>query len=535
MAKISKEIKITRFESSEAEVSIRDADWLSDQMTLLEIRFGHVGRNRKKIDITREAWVDAFDKFAYRPVLANIKKYKRDVGEHDYKFIGYDENGKRVNEYFEKQVGSILSTKENNIHFEYNEELEIEQVVGYAVIPKEYNYHLLEILKDNPIKKVSIELFIVDGYEDKDGYEVVTKFEPYGITILGEEYQEGMFGSNLEVIKFIGDRHEQVNQAVCFALNESKLVDISLEDFSDSDFHKNVSHIEKKSKGLSAKKKFVRGEAMTNENKFKMLSAIIFEMGSFVVHDEYDDYSYELCKYYLRDFDDTNAYVTSHEDGKNYKFDYSVDEEENYTIDVDSKVEVVVLYEYKSIEESGLTGEELEKEAILNKEVLEFSTKPVREAFIAKIEAVKHEAKTKEAGLKAEFVDKEIELKKEFSEKAELEKVELEEKIEAMSDYEELKGFKSDFVKQEKENFVESFAKEYKEVFSKDDIETFKEKTKEMDIESLKKEMKVFAFDKSDLAEKLNTNAQFVYVPSQEDILVGKEGSKSKGTLWERI
>lgn len=477
--------KLTKFS---VEVELKKLDefaWLSEDKMLVEIKFGHVGLNRNGYHFFKSAWEDSFNDFAYMPILANVKKYKRDVGEHDYKFIGYDENGKKVYEYYERPVGVILGSTENQMRFVYNEELDIEQVVGYGTISKEYNYHLVKILEENPIKKVSMEVEITEGYKDEDGVIFVEKFMPFGVSLLGEEYAEGMEGSNLEVIKFAENpAYNEIKTAVCFAL---------------------------KNKPTKFER---RSEFMTSENKYKVLAKLVSNMG--VMKETYGDVEYEYARFYLMDFSDSSIYVYDMQEYKSFKCEYSEDGEENFVINAESKSEVIALTEWKDMEDSGIEGEEMSRYSQVIKDV--FASKgeqivSVVEDFTSKVEIAKQEKVDAETQfvidkekIEADFSVDKVKLEKEIADFAETKETldgtieGLNAKVEEMSDYEDLKTFKAEKieaeVQTEKDVFIENFAEGCKGLFKKEDIVSFKEKSKDLELDALEAELQIFAWKK---------------------------------------
>ena len=168
----------------------------------------HTGENYNKSSFSREVIEKALPTLEYIPVVGFIENDA--VGEKDFsdhRYIITKDNGKIRRKYMGSAYGVVLSSDDNNAHFEYKmceDGIEREFIVADGIM-----WNFLEdsskIINRDLIKDHSIELDenSIDGYEDEEtGIFHFTDFSFRAACVLGGDHQPAMEGSTVEVVNF---------------------------------------------------------------------------------------------------------------------------------------------------------------------------------------------------------------------------------------------------------------------------------------------------------------------------------------------
>ena len=160
--------------------------------------------NRNKSEFLEESFADGIKTIYNKPILAYFNKSLDDTEEHNAK-LGIDKNGNTFYDYdfaeAEKPVGVIPESASITI-----ESVEDKKwiVINPALIWTEYNKRLIDVIKKQLKKKVSVEIESVDSFVDENGIEKIKKWNFLGITILGKNkyglpIEEAIEGAHLSL------------------------------------------------------------------------------------------------------------------------------------------------------------------------------------------------------------------------------------------------------------------------------------------------------------------------------------------------
>lgn len=182
------------------------------RFTKVKIWLMHLGQNFNGSIFEKSVVDEAIPSLAYIPIVGFLEKNK--IGEDDFSdhryIITKDENGLR-RKYIGSAYGVILSSDENNAHYEERICDDGETRTFLVVDGVIWNMFedSCEIINRDLIKFNSMELFdnenAIDGYEDENGIFHFTKFSFRAACILGSEYQPAMINSTIEVQFTVSD------------------------------------------------------------------------------------------------------------------------------------------------------------------------------------------------------------------------------------------------------------------------------------------------------------------------------------------
>ena len=178
------------------------------RFTRLKCFLMHTNENYNKSNFSKEVIEDALPTLAYIPVVGFIEN--NELGEEDFsdhRYIITKDNGKVRRVYKGSAYGVVLSSEDNNAHFETkicDDGIEREFVVADAIA---WNFleNSSQILNRDLIKDHSIELDenSIEGYEDEEtGIFHFTKFSFRAACVLGGSCLPAMEGSVIEVVNF---------------------------------------------------------------------------------------------------------------------------------------------------------------------------------------------------------------------------------------------------------------------------------------------------------------------------------------------
>jgi hypothetical protein len=273
------------------------------------------GQNRNDSDFTLESMQEALPTFRNKPILGfyniktkNLEEHNSDVGydfskdELYYDYTGADSE-KPIGLISESDIVEIRKYEGNNwIYFT-------------SAIWTKYNKQIVDLLKQNKRKKVSVEITILDSYINENNIEVIKSFIFDGVTILGNQrgsimpVQEGIAGAHTKLLEFAqSEKFNQYKHALCFAYNKN---------FEEG-----------------GKKVVFNGLSMN-----QLCNRLNIALSAYT----YGNGEYEWNKYWIDDVTDTLVIVHDCEDGKLYTIPYSLIDNE-ITLDINSKQEVEIDY-----------------------------------------------------------------------------------------------------------------------------------------------------------------------------------------------
>lgn len=166
--------------------------------------------NRNGSEFLREGFEESIPTIYNKPILAYFNKKMDDAEEHNSRvdvdrygdvFYDYDYDGA------EKPVGVIPESAEI-----YVEQLDGKNwvVINSAYIWTEYNKRLIDVIKRQITKKVSVEIESVDSWEE-NGVEKIRIWKFLGITILGKDKFGNPIEEGIEGAKLVLDGYENSN------------------------------------------------------------------------------------------------------------------------------------------------------------------------------------------------------------------------------------------------------------------------------------------------------------------------------------
>lgn len=186
-------------------VTFEEVGTIDERFIKLKCWLMHTNENHNKSSFSKEVIEEAIPTLSYIPVVGFIEN--DEFGEKDFsdhRYVITKDNGKVRRKYMGSAYGVILSSEDNNAHFETKicgDGIEREFLVADAIA---WNFleDSSEILNRDIIKDHSIELDenSIDGYEDEEtGVFHFTKFSFRAACVLGGDTQPAMEDSCVEV------------------------------------------------------------------------------------------------------------------------------------------------------------------------------------------------------------------------------------------------------------------------------------------------------------------------------------------------
>ena len=180
------------------------------RFTRLKCWLMHTGENYNKSEFSHDVIEKAIPTLSYIPLVGFIEN--NELGEKDFsdhRYVITKDDGKVRRKYMGSAYGVILSSEDNNAHFENkicDDGIEREFIVADAIA---WNFleDGCEILNRDIIKDHSIELDedSIEGYEDESGIFHFTRFSFRAACVLGGSAQPAMEGSTVEVQFSVSD------------------------------------------------------------------------------------------------------------------------------------------------------------------------------------------------------------------------------------------------------------------------------------------------------------------------------------------
>lgn len=281
------------------------------RFTKVRIWMMHTGLNYNGSIFDKEVIEDALPTLEYVPIVGFISEDalgEKDFSDHRY-IITKDEQGVRK-KYLGTAYGVILSSNDNNAHFEEREcddgitrTFLVVDGIMWRMFEDSTNILDRDLVKSHSMECADGELGDYDGYEDEDGIFHFTKFSFRAACILGDRYEPAMANSTIEVQFSMTDFVRDLQNELCDKLTTfTKLVNEKI----------NQGGIVKMSN---------TNFAQTLLEQFEDISIMVSQYEVIT-----DRWGYEVPRYYLIDIQDNEAIVVDRNDNyRYYGFSFTVD------------------------------------------------------------------------------------------------------------------------------------------------------------------------------------------------------------------
>ena len=237
--------KILKFELNPESVKIKKIlrkDFLEVEMKAISTAYP----NRNNSHFTRESLVKAIPTVYNKPLLGSFSVDDDDFRQHNSELKYDSELGDLYYDYTdstsETPIGLIRS--EDKVVVRDDEDTGESWLCFTASIWVKYNYKQVKSLlkSKNGKKKVSVEIEVVDSYEDEKGIEVIKEFVFDGVTILGQSITEGIAGAEMSILDMVSSSLFQKKQkCLCYAYDSLKNVNLNNQDDVDNNINQNFS------------------------------------------------------------------------------------------------------------------------------------------------------------------------------------------------------------------------------------------------------------------------------------------------------
>ena len=203
---------------------LEEMDTSDGRFTKVRIWLMHLGLNFNGSIFEKDITEEAFPSLAYIPIVGFIKANKS--GEDDFsnhKYLITKKDGETTYTYAGNAYGSILSSADNNAHFEdrlCDDGITRTFVVVDGLLWNQFESSA-EIMNKDIVKSHSMELCDDDfeGFEDEDEVFHFTKFSFRAACILGSDYEAGMQNSTIEVQFTMNDFVKNIQSELSNKLN----------------------------------------------------------------------------------------------------------------------------------------------------------------------------------------------------------------------------------------------------------------------------------------------------------------------------
>lgn len=353
--------KILKFDLSPKDIRIKNI--LNKEFLELDIyAISDIYPNRNDTAFTKESMVESKDTCYNKPILGSFDIYADDFREHN----GREKYDKEFEtEYWDCNNANdekILGLIRESDTVEVVEEKSRNWLKISCALWTYYTYKQVKKLLKSSTKKVSVEVLVTKYHYDNDGIMIIDKFTLTGITILGDKVSEGIPNAHLNVLDLLNkDTYSQQVKCLTFAYKQN----------------------------LNNPK--MEGKRVTYMEKYKFLESRLADV---FPKDENDCINFTLC-----DFSDDSVVIYCWSEGKHYKIDYTVNEDNVVSFDFENKSEVISTFkefsektvdingEAKNIEElSQMFAENNEKYSNLEKEYNDYKTDMSSKVFSVTID-----------------------------------------------------------------------------------------------------------------------------------------------------
>jgi len=216
---------------------------LDDTTALLKIKVCSSGNNAHELFIEDEAFYDATNSILGKPIVAKYNKWTQDV-------MGHEEEEMPIGFFLPNQEPNYVKEDDGSIS------LVVFAILWKAYFPEMFNLFLEKKENgDDPLKKVSMEIYINEIEKDENNQTHIKKFRYKGVTMLGDEYTPACELAHAEMVTF-----EQRAQKAEFL-------------FSKEMVRKNKLRMKKEGDDIKLSQKKV-GEKIVEEKEVKMETPI---------------------------------------------------------------------------------------------------------------------------------------------------------------------------------------------------------------------------------------------------------------------
>ena len=330
------------------EYTLADIVDINDDLAGGSLRVAYTGDNRNGSIIEQIAFEKAIPTLAYKPVVAHLIDEKKDFGGHD---------------------GEIEETEDGDVRY-----VNITEPVGvvpertpwkFEVVEEEsgvHNYftiHVIlwkrqksfDILQKKKFTKHSMEIEVLDGYSDSEGYHI-DDFKFLAFCLLGDDVEPCFEGSRLEL--FTVDKFKEEMESFMAALrnyNETQLplaVEPSAGDGGNTENQRKeesgtLNRIEEFTKiGFDPESLGLDLDSMSDEDVtakvFELTSNLMEQIRECMAEQTFDTEWGKIQRYWMVDtnLETKELYCYDEQDGKLYGFSYSMSGDA-VTVDWDSK------------------------------------------------------------------------------------------------------------------------------------------------------------------------------------------------------
>lgn len=202
--------------------------------------------NRNNSHFTKESLIKAIPTVYNKPLLGSFSVDDDDFRQHNSELKYDSELGDLYYDYTdstsETPIGLIRS--EDKVVVRDDENTGESWLCFTASIWVKYNYKQVKSLlkSKNGKKKISVEIEVVDSYEDEKGIEVIKEFVFDGVTILGQSITEGIAGAEMSILDMVSSSLFQKKQkCLCYAYDSLKNVNLNNQDDVDNNINQNFS------------------------------------------------------------------------------------------------------------------------------------------------------------------------------------------------------------------------------------------------------------------------------------------------------
>ena len=237
--------KILKFELNPESVKIKKIlrkDFLEVELRAISTAYP----NRNNSHFTRESLIKAIPTVYNKPLLGSFSVDDDDFRQHNSELKYDSELGDLYYDYTdstsETPIGLIRS--EDKVVVRDDENTGESWLCFTASIWVKYNYKQVKSLlkSKNGKKKVSVEIEVVDSYEDEKGIEVIKEFVFDGVTILGQSITEGIAGAEMSILDMVSSSLFQKKQkCLCYAYDSLKNNNLNNQNDVDNNINQNFS------------------------------------------------------------------------------------------------------------------------------------------------------------------------------------------------------------------------------------------------------------------------------------------------------
>lgn len=239
------------------------SDSQDEQLSILKLWVVSPGQNLHNLPISWQSILDAKESLVGKPILAAYDHVFDKLKGHEP-----DENA----------IGVVLKPEDI---FEEKDENGKQWLCARAFLWNKYYPREVEVLRKNDGKaSVSMEIQVLDGTDNGDGFEDISLFSFMGVTILGTGIQPAIPGARLDVLKFtslVKETEEIILNTKFSTRYES--IDFTIPDVVKKNSQKGLSLYDKHKKGgngynLSVARFMVKNDKMEPSKVKKIFKSL---------------------------------------------------------------------------------------------------------------------------------------------------------------------------------------------------------------------------------------------------------------------